>query len=503
MNKKKFNLSIIITLIILLCAESIALIVTLNNQYNQLPIDDVIVQVEPGYIRGKVLTDNGSMVLAGIIIEDEKGNTYRTITNGQSGYNFKLAPGRYNLYFTRGMEYSIVKKSIEVESYKIYYLQDVRLVQLFDSYQEGWIAGDLHQHTFYSDGSNSVEQVLLSNISTGLYYGFLSDHNSAMGLSEWVQGANLVANMDSNGNKRLFSPYEAVEVTTEFGHFQSLGAGLTFDQYEIILRESERVKPQATKDEIIKEKIIYIAEEIKRAGGVAQINHPYSTSTMGFNYWEVANYFDTIEIWNGVFIPGDGRYEKKDSSTISQNYKSKLKWFELLNEIKNGGKYFPATGGTDNHNIMSPYTYEDEIVVNDIYDYEKVYKKAGKYSGQPTNYLHITGEVTNETVLDAIKKGKNFISNGPIIIADFNGISYGETVLQENAKQLNIKSFCRDGVHQIKIIINGELVKTIDVSEMNYSNSITFDYLAKGDWIVFEVLGPNINYAITNPIFIG
>ncbi|MDD4076810.1 MAG: CehA/McbA family metallohydrolase [Bacilli bacterium] len=503
MKKRKFSLLIIITLLILLCTESIVLILTVNNKLIKTPNNNIIVQVEPGYVRGKVLTDNGAMVLAGIIIEDENGNTYRTVTNAQSGYNLKLAPGSYNLYFTRGIEYSIVKKSIEVESYKMYYLQDVRLVQLFDSYKEGWIGGDLHQHSFYSDGTNSVEHILLSNISVGLYYGFLSDHNSAVGLSEWIQGNNLVANIDGDDNKRMFSAYEAVEVTTEFGHYQSLGIGLTFDQYEVVLRESERVKPKDIKDAIIKEKITYIAEEIKRAGGVAQINHPYSVSTMGFNYWEVADYFDTIEIWNGVFVPGDGRYEKVDSITKSQNFRSKLKWFQLLNEIKNGGKFFPATGGSDNHNIMSPYTYMGETVVNNIADYEKLYKKSGKYSGQPTNYLHITGDITNEKVLNAIRNGNSFITNGPIIIADFAGISYGETVSIENINSLKIKSFCRDGAHQIKVIVNGELVKTIELTSMNYSDSIVLNNLSSGDWIVFEVLGPNINYAITNPIFIG
>jgi predicted metal-dependent phosphoesterase TrpH len=173
-------------------------------------------------------------------------------------------------------------------------------------------------HSYYSDGVNSVPDVLVSNISNGLYYGFLSDHNTGRGLSEWAQGNRMTAYIDANDDERLFNAYDAVEVTTEFGHYQTLGLGLTFDLYEVLLRESERVKPTAEKEAIIKEKIRYIGETIKWAGGVAQINHPFSTSTMGFSAWDTIDAFDTIEIWNGYFHPGDGRYEPEQVVSMGQ-----------------------------------------------------------------------------------------------------------------------------------------------------------------------------------------
>lgn len=501
MKRKKLLLTLTIILLgLCVIGEAVGIAILVTKEEPVIP--EVVEPVEPGYVRGKVLTDTGAMVTAGIIIEDEKGNTYRTVTTGQAGYNLKLAPGTYNLYFTKGPEYSVVKKTITVESFKMYYLQDVRLVQLFDAYAFGWIAGDLHQHSYFSDGVNSVENVMLSNISTGLYYGFLSDHNSALGLSEWMQASNMVANVDANGVKRYFNPFEAVEVTTEFGHYHSIGYGLTFDQYEVTLREVERVKRGEEKDNIIKNRIIYIAQEIKRAGGIAQINHPYSTSTMGFNYWEVANHFDTIELWNGVYVPGDGRYESVPAS-YSQNYRTKLKWFELLNEVKNGGKFLAATGGTDNHDTSSPYKYTGEIVVNNINDYMKLYQKYGKYSGQPTTYVKIDGEITLEKTLEAIRKGHSFVTNGPIVIADIDGKIYGETVTADRATQINVNVFNRDGLEGLRIVKNGVIIQTINLTGTTYNATINLDGFQTGDWIVLEVLGKDIYYAITNPIFIG
>src|SRR5574344_1357358 len=92
--------------------------------------------------------------------------------------------------------------------------------------------------------------------------------------------------------------------------------------------------------EIVLNRIKYICDAIKRSGAVAQINHPYRVSPLGFNNWELADLFDTVEIWNGNFPPCDGRYEKE-----GQNYKSKMKWFDCLNK----GIKLSCTGGTDNH----------------------------------------------------------------------------------------------------------------------------------------------------------
>lgn len=459
-------------------------------------------QLPNGYVRGKVISDNGSMTTAGIIAEDSEGGRYRYTTNYLSGYELSLKPGKYTLYFTKGAEYSVVKTDVEVESLKPIYLNDIRLVRLYDSYAKGMIGGDLHQHTYYSDGYDSVDSVLLSNISNGLYYGFLSDHNSARGLAEWAQGNRFTVDIDNDGSMRNFNGFEAVEVTTEYGHYQSLGVGLTFDQYEVVLKESERSKPKAEKDEIIRQKIKYIGETITREGGLAQINHPYSSGTMGFNYWEVADYFDTIEIWNGVYVPGDGRYESEVVTNQTQNYKAKLKWFELLNGVKEGEKFHAATGGTDNHEVASTYEGAKDGEIITIADYEKAYARNGKYSGVPTTYTLIDGEITLDKTLNALRKGNSFITNAPIVSAKVGDKSFGDSVNATDGKiELNMEIFNREGFEGIKIIKNGETVQTLLSDTSLFINTLTLA-VNSGDWIVLEVLGTGTQYAITNPIFI-
>lgn len=458
-------------------------------------------------VRGKVLTDSGEMVTAGIVVENEAGDTYRVSTNLHSGYNLRLAPGTYKLHFMRGFEFSTVTKTITVEAFKTYIIQDVRLVQLEDSYAKGWIRGDLHQHTFYSDGLNSVNDVFVSNVSNDLYYGFLTDHNTAFGLPEWVQGSRMVANIDSLGNKRMFNAYEGVEVTTEFGHYQALGLGLLFDLYEVTLRDIERNKPQAEKDQLIKDRIKYIGETIQWAGGVAQINHPYSTSTMGFKYWDMINYFNTVEIWNGYFFPGDGKLEPDKEGYQGQNYRTKMHWFDTLNEIKNGGHFIAATAGTDNHDISGAYKATpgfDENNLQSIDDYNELFQKYGKYSGAPSTVVKIDGEITQTKVLEAIKKGHSFMTNGPMLYTTIDGKTYGETItLSGTSVTANIELFTRYGFEELRVVVNGEVVDKVLSEESRLTQNIVIDNLKAGDWIVFEVSGKGVEYAITNPFFIA
>jgi phage tail protein X len=462
------------------------------------------IPVQPGMVRGKVLTDSGAMLPCGIIVEDEQGYVFRAVTNALAGYNLSLAPGSYTLTFTRGAEYSHIIKEVTVESYKVNYLQDVRLVRLYDPFSRGWIPGDLHQHSFYSDGADGVYELLLSNISCGLRFGFLSDHNSARGLAEWLQGNHIVADIDAAGQSSAFGAYEAVEVTTEFGHYQSLGVGLTFDTYEVMLRDIERSRTGEEKDDIIKSKIRYIAETIRREGGIAQINHPYSSNTLGFPYWELADCFDTIEIWNGVFHPGDGRYEPEKTSEQGQNYRSKLKWFELLNEIRNGGKFIAATGGTDNHTAASPYKRGQKAQeMSDIQQYKERYEQSGKYSGVPTTYVNCRGDFNQSNILAALKEGHSFVSNGIVVLADINGSTYGDTAALDSTVILSMELFCRDGLEAVSIVKNGEAIidLKLDPGTVNYGDEIALTGLAAGDWIILEVFGEGCLYAITNPIF--
>ncbi len=468
-------------------------------------------QEAAGIIRGKVTDTNSNMAVAGVIVTDAQGATVREATNAFGGYELKLAPGVYTLTFTKGFEYETVTREVEVASLKTLYLPDVRLGRLTDSYAKGWLAGDTHQHTYYSDGVDSVHSLMVNNASEGLYWGFLSDHNNSRGVPEWVSALSVNVSTDETGKLRPFVGMDGVEVTTEYGHYNSLGSGLTLETYDLNLEESERSSKE--KMTYVRENIRYVLDSIKRVGGVVQMNHPYSTTTMGAMHWidpadyEVLDMVETVEIWNGYFLPPDGIYTT--SNAMNQNYDAKILWYGLLNAMKEGHPFHAATGGSDNHDSRSeqkkPMRREE---VTDMTDYYNYISNCGKYAGLPTTYVNLgSQELTMDAVKQALLQGNSFVTYGPVVICDIDGVSYGQKLMNP-AKDLTINTdiFNRDGITEIRVVSGGEIIETIslDGTVTTYTDPITIsgDWQTH-DWILVEVLGPLGQYAITNPILIG
>lgn len=465
-----------------------------------------------GRIMGKVLSSDGEMMVAGIVIVDEEGNSWRETTNDYGGYVLRLAPGTYTLTFDKGPEFSQYKKTVNVESYKTYYQKDVRLAQLFDSYSMGWVAGDAHQHSVYSDGLDELDELVTANASCGLYWGFLTDHDTSRGVPEW-RGAtgSIVVFTEPDGTKRTFNGFAGDEITSTFGHFQSIGTGMVFDRYEINLTEAELTSKD--KNSIRRDKAIYIARQIKAAGGVAQINHPYSVTNMGAlnfidaNDWEYFSYFDTFEVWNGYFICPDGRFTNKGFE--NQNYTAKMTWYSILNNVRNGGRFIAATGGTDDHDSSGYASAKDRALFgkdpSTIGEYYLLCRYEGKYAGVPTTYVHLgRKDFGQDDVMDALKGGHSFISNGPVVICTVGSSVYGEEVEAVDGRVIvSCDVFARDGISLIRIVRNGETFKEIQVPmEQSFKGDVVLDGLSSGDWFLFEVLGDYNDYALTNPFFV-
>jgi len=467
-------------------------------------------EVLPATIRGKVLSNDGDMMVAGIIITDENNNRYRTTTNAYGGYNLHLAPGTYELTFTKGFEFTTYTTKITVETLKTYYLRDTRLAQVSDAYATGWVAGDTHQHTVYSDGSDSIESAMVQNAASGIYWGFLTDHNTSRGVPEWRE-SNVQVYKDGEGNVRSYKGFAGSEITSEFGHFNSLGTGMTFDKYEICFRDAERGKEI---NSYAREKVTYIAEQTARQNAYIQMNHPYSLTNMGLmNYiaeddFETINLFDTMEIWNAYFTIPDGRFTVKN--TDNQNYTTKMLWYSSLNHIKDGGKFVPATAGTDNHDATGYASGETRNKFKEVpttaNEYQTYCRYAGKYAGCVATYAYLgEKEVNQDNVLEALTNGNSYLSNGPILNVKVNGKIFGETVNANNGEiTFDNDIFCQEGISEVRYVKNGEVIKSITLNDVTtYNEDVTISGLVSKDWVLVEVLGDWGVYAISNPVFVA
>ncbi|MBE5768474.1 MAG: hypothetical protein E7333_02655 [Clostridiales bacterium] len=489
-----------------------AAVATLPNLLTESGAQAATPMATAGIVRGKVTDDNSNMMPAVIMVTDAEGAVYRAFTNALGGYAIALEPGEYTLTFMKGHEYSTVERTVEVASLKTYYLQDARLSPLYDSYAKGFLAGDCHQHSYYSDGVDAVDHIMVANAANGLYFGFLTDHNTSRGVPEYNTVCRINVRTEG-GQPRFFCGMDGVEVTTEFGHYNALGTGLTLETYDMKLTESERSSDE--KMTHIRNKILYVADCITRVGGVAQMNHPYSTNNMGMANWvdkddmEVYDLYDTMEIWNGYFCPPDGVFTTENS--MNQNYSSKLLWYHLLNQMKSGHPFHAATGGTDNHEVAGTASAKNRAKIVEepatLDEYYNTWTATAKYNGMPATYTYFGEQpLTMENACAAIKAGRSFITSGPVVICKAQDKVYGEeVVLQGDTLTIDTDIFNRDGLREIRVVVNGETVQTIALNgEKTYNEPITVSRTwEKKDWVLLEVLGPTCQYAITNPFIIG
>ena len=167
----------------------------------------------------------------------------------------------------------------------------------------GWLRGDLHCHTLYSDGDSWPHEMLQAAGAAGLDYLGVTDHNNV--------GHQLAYGPGGDG---LPVVLPGVEVTTYGGHWNAWGTDRWWEFREPEAKAVERTMRAAA-----------------ASGAVVSINHPKPFGPP----WEYAidGGFHTVEVWNGPWP--------------QLNRAALDRWDELLRR----GVRSPAVGGSDTHNL--------------------------------------------------------------------------------------------------------------------------------------------------------
>lgn len=413
-------------------------------------------------VRGVVVDEEtGEPLISQLKIWDKTENlVYRTVTDYLGRYELVLPDGSYDIEFSHGSEYEIeVLSDYIVYTNGYFKMPDISLKRLYNI--GNWYAGDIHQHSTYSDGKDLPSEVLKSNIAVGLSYGILSDHNSVYQIKEWLAGNNFYI-----GGGKNFIAMQGWEVTTSRGHYQAINCDQIFNATAYSASD-----------------ILRIVNDIRlQPNTIAQINHPGRSDDMGFKDWNLAGRFDTIEVWNGVYAP---------PYLSGTNKNSYAKWVELMNK----GTRLAIVGGTDNHSIYgTPYAPDGS-------DLDWI--KRNTYSGSPRTFVY-TDDYSADGVFKAIKQGNSFITNGPMVFADIAGKKYGETATLADNMVLNFDLKSNEELRQLKIFVNGKVVETIDIADgtFTYTGTFALENLKSGDWVNLQLTGDFGGFAVTNPIFI-
>ncbi len=422
------------------------------------------VDIEKGDIIGTVVDEVGKPLIAQIRFFDGDGALVKRVQTDLEGvFETMLEEGHYTLEVSKGYEYESKELTIEVKKGEPLSLNNISLTRLTDWTAKDYYCGDLHQHSHFSkDGVNTVEEILKGDLANGLNFGALSDHDSIDGNDEWL---SIAEELD-------FLAIPAQEITTKQGHYVAINTSELIDMTTI---DSET-------------NLTEMIDQIHQVGGLAQINHP----GRDFPFWEMVNRFDAIEIWNGKAMP-----PLPNQSEIDESYRcnqiSKEKWFELLNS----GVKITALGNSDNHDI-SGEQIRASISENELFN---KWMAEGLYNGNPRNYVKAK-EATIDGILDGIKNGHVFITNGPLMDITLNEVTFGDTL--EDPSEVEVSYLIASNnspLNVLNIIADGKVIETIALAEdVPTIGTLTLN-LSNYKWVVFEVLTKSYAYAISNPIY--
>jgi TolB protein len=133
--------------------------------------------------------------------------------------------------------------------------------------------------------------------------------------------------------------------------------------------------------------------------------------------------------------------------------------------------------------------------------------------GATRAYVNPDGRLTSDSYLQALKEGKSFVSNGPMLEFEVDGQGPGEAI-DSNNDTVNWTANVHSALpfDSVEIYVNGTVVETLEGSSQagskNYQGSLQ---VPDGGWVTVRVLGENPGwpamdsylYAESSPVWFG
>ncbi|HET7030217.1 MAG TPA: CehA/McbA family metallohydrolase [Candidatus Limnocylindrales bacterium] len=213
----------------------------------------------------------------------------------------------------------------------------------------GWLRGDLHCHTRYSDGDSWPSEMLHAAAEAGLEFLGVTDHNNV---------AHHAAYGPGGGGLPIVVP--GVEVTTYGGHWNAWGTDRWWEFREPTRAAVERAMAAAVEH-----------------GATVSVNHPKPYGPP-WTYNSVGP-AHAIEVWNGAW----GGLNVVSLATFDERLRA--------------GQRLAAVGGSDTHILRG----------------EDADPRHAPFPGTPTTWVEAGPDPSPATILGAIRRGRTFVSASP------------------------------------------------------------------------------------------
>ncbi len=442
----------------------------------------------------------------------------RFVTDESGVLQVSIPKGDYLVKVSKGSEFEIEYLNLAVSD--SFVEESFELKQFVNLYSEGFVAGDIHHHSIYSspvwggtdDVIESPKEVANSMQALGLRFGALSDHHNILNHEEWKKCKT-----------KDFHPIPSKEISTSNGHVLALGV----DGFDVIYQIPEGEKRT---ENYLRNEFKRIVKEIKDHEGLPQLNHPRDLQvaiSWNKDFYDMTDIFETIEIWNGSNPMYYGTTDCKAAEF----------WRDLLEK----GIYIPATTGSDTHNIRAndyyrlfskmlwlkertrkaleeePNAFREESTILEAFLFIcdkflpmlEVWAKTSLTSGCVRTYAYVEGEPDTKKLLNSLRHGHSFLTNGPILVPRANGKLPGDLIKAMDGKiDLSITLKANRRLKKLTAYLSDKKAIEIPIKELstasNYDYSLELkDFNIGASKYLFLVAASDItNLAISNPFIV-
>ena len=400
---------------------------------------------------------DGKMEAVRMSITDQKGHPIIPASGvihseGQNGIVFFYSPGEIeieaplgNLTITAVHGFSTLKQTQTIKLEDGTATTEINLNRFWDANKAGWYSADTHFHLNYGGTSQLEPEDILVDLQA-------EDIDVAFPLVANLGNRFLEQELFGWQNKELPFISFGQEVRSHFlGHLNLIGTTELFwpwvwgPKYDIY----------GADDRLNAEPLRFAADY----GGMAGYVHPVSIH-------------DPFMEGGGSSVPialvADAVLEEIDMLEIGCLWTDEIGTAALWHEILNLGIPLSMSAGSD--------------VMNDLYRTMAI--------GATRVYVKPEGKLTVATAIDALKKGRSFMSNGPQVLFTVNEYEVGE-VIKTNAKKAKWKLVVHSPIayEKVEIFVNGLVVTT---KKSKKGNSVSYSgniILPEGGWITARVSG--------------
>jgi hypothetical protein len=437
-------------------------------------------------IKGKIFDhETGANFSARIVIADDSDRVshsyYKALpgffTEENGTFEEALKPGNYTLTVFHGIDYESQKISFTIKQGEGFSVE-IFLKPWSPLKKNGWVCGDGHDHLYTEKKPDTEMVATLRKICLAQGIDFVCTAQGWAGYNDttWRDGYSKF------NDDRFTISYGSEMPKYRTGHTWWLGQKSTRNYFWNVMDtayENQYYQSEQGTSWNFKTLQFPFIPDVEVVQRFKMADHSIAVMAHPTSWWwqkrgdiekHVTNVAANLsfgllagKIWDGVVVMGYNH----------DHYFYQNLWFHILNE----GYRMPALSELDG-------------------GFEK---DDNKYYGSMRTYYQINGKLSVEKIADAERKGKTFVTSGPIIIADVdNKYGFGDIVRTSGEKHdLHIDAYASgeqdDYLSYVIVYRNGKIFKLWNICSKKlreYKATLSITEKDKA-WYIIKVYGKN------------